>query len=564
MSTKEKVTPIAKGAPGPDAAKLDELFKATNRSDAPGLVVGVALHGKVVYRRGFGLASVRHGVANTPRTRMRVASITKHFTCLAALLLAEEGLLKLDAPATAILPELPALKGVPTLRQFMAHTSGYRCSLDMAGLANEEAMQPKGWSLAALARQTDVSAAPGETQIYNNGGYDLLTVAIERASGQRFSAFLKSRIFDPLGMSDTEVVASDHDEVPGLATLHLPRADGGWRRGFFGTEELLGAGGMVSTVDDMLSWMAHLNGTKRVGNADTWRQMLEPARLNNGLVSTYCLGLNRALYRGVEIIDHSGGAIGGNMEMVTVPAHGLDIAIMVNSSTPSAVALSRQIIDLILGEAVLGAAPVIAASDRYKHLFGAHYHGPEGQLLGFGDVEGKLGLSFQNLNPLPVMIDEGAVLRAGFEHIALGPFELRVEDLVGAGDGLAPDTLRFSDGATDHTLIKLPTPSAEGVLAWGQTLVGHYACADLAATASIAFEGDALVMRIKGDYSAERAMKVDVYGPTAFGLRLPQEPTPNKAWYRSALTADAANPVVQRFRIDTIRARRLWFERRAG
>ena len=115
-------------APKTNIEAIDELFKPVNRSDAPGLVVGIAQCGKILYRRGFGLASVELGVANTPRTRMRIGSTSKHFTCVAALLLAEEGKLDIDAGVRRYLPELRDLQPEPTLRQLMTHTSGYRCT----------------------------------------------------------------------------------------------------------------------------------------------------------------------------------------------------------------------------------------------------------------------------------------------------------------------------------------------------------------------------------------------------------------------------------------------------
>src|SRR3954464_11816074 len=89
-------------------AAFDDIFATVNRSDAPGLVVGVAQQGRPVYRRGFGLASVELGVANTPWTRMRIGSTSKHFPCLAALLLAEEDKLDIDAGIRRYVPELPA------------------------------------------------------------------------------------------------------------------------------------------------------------------------------------------------------------------------------------------------------------------------------------------------------------------------------------------------------------------------------------------------------------------------------------------------------------------------
>ena len=94
------------------AERLDALFAPWNRTDEPGLVVGVVKDGALIYRRGFGMASLESAAANTPATRMRIGSTTKHFTCLLALLLAEEGKLDLDAPIRTYVAELTGPGGV--------------------------------------------------------------------------------------------------------------------------------------------------------------------------------------------------------------------------------------------------------------------------------------------------------------------------------------------------------------------------------------------------------------------------------------------------------------------
>ncbi|WP_245644022.1 serine hydrolase domain-containing protein, partial [Paraburkholderia oxyphila] len=210
---------------------IDAVFSAFNRSDAPGLVVGVALHGQVLYRRGFGLASLEHGVVNTPATRLRIGSTSKHFTALLALLLAEEGKLDLDASIRTYIPELTGPGGEPSLRQLLQHRGGSRCYLDLGFLFHAMAVPQQGTALATQVRQTGRNFVPGEAMIYNNGGYHLVSIAIERVGGDAFESQLKSRLFDPLRMADTASVPSDYVIVPGIATMHMPAADGGWRRG---------------------------------------------------------------------------------------------------------------------------------------------------------------------------------------------------------------------------------------------------------------------------------------------------------------------------------------------
>ena len=110
MAARKKTPSAAADAPAATGvAALDALFQAVNRTDSPGLAVGVAVDGRVVFRRAYGMASLEQRVANTPSTKLRIGSVSKHFTCLAVMLLAEEGRLDIDVPVTTWLPELPVL-----------------------------------------------------------------------------------------------------------------------------------------------------------------------------------------------------------------------------------------------------------------------------------------------------------------------------------------------------------------------------------------------------------------------------------------------------------------------
>jgi D-aminopeptidase len=301
---------------------LAELFKDVNRGGSPGMSVGATHRGRSIYRKGFGLASIERGVTNTPTTLMRIGSTTKHFTCLAALLLAEEGKLDIDAPVRRYMPELPALQSEPTLRQLMTHTGGIRDYLDLAFIGNGSAAQPLGASLAAQVRQSQANFRPTEKMIYCNGGYQLLSICIDRASGMSFEEFLSERIFKPMGMVDTVAAPHDMEIRRGMATLHIPTAAGDYRRGILPSEEVRGEGSIISTVDDMLRWAAHLRApNKLIGSPESWRQMFTATHLADGTPTHYGLGLMLHDYRGVQEIHHPGSVMGGMSQMLTVPEH---------------------------------------------------------------------------------------------------------------------------------------------------------------------------------------------------------------------------------------------------
>lgn len=534
-------------------AALDELFQAVNCSNAPGLVVGVAQHGKTLYRRGFGLASIEHGVANTPWTRMRIGSTSKHVTSLAVLLLAEEGKLDPDASIRRYIPELPKLEAEPSLRQLMSHTGGYRCHLDLGFIANGMAIQPSGTGLATQLRQTEANFAPGESALYCNSGYHLLSHVIARCSGISFEQFLDERIFVPLGMRDTASVPSDLQIHRGMATLHLAQPDGRWVRGIFPSEEVLGEGGMISTLDDMLRWLAHLRGPKTVGNAATWAQMTTLARLNNGTALPYALGLMRHDYRGVEVIQHAGGVIGGSSQILTVPSHGLDVVIMTNGALVNPIALANQVVDTVIGD-VLETPAKKAETERFQSLPGTRYHSRRtGQVISFGDVAGKLGVSFLNSPTMP-LTDAGDTLRIGFQELAVGPLSLPVTQLADLQQ--APASLEFSEGSHAEVFERLPA-QAPSLAQVGAALVGDYHAADLGADALIRFDGEVLNLYVHGAHAVS-VMPLEAFSTDVLGLK---SQVPALSLY-GILNIERQDGRVTGFTLDTMRTRHLQFERK--
>ena len=475
MADKTEDQPVAEDKKTP-AQQIDELFKDVNRSDAPGLTVGVAQRGQRIYHKGFGLACVQLGVANGRATRMRIGSTSKHFTAVAALMLAEEGKLDLDAPITKYLPELPSLYEQATLRRLMQHVSGQRCYLDVTFIGSGRTLQPLGSALAAQVRQSEANFAVGDKFIYNNGGYHLLSICIERISGMAFEKFLAERIFQPLGMFGTESAPDDFDLYPGLATLHVPKAEGGWRRGIFPTEEVRGEGGMISTVGDMLRWLEYLRkGSDALINDQSREQLMRPALLNDGTSTQYALGLMVHAYRGVDVVHHGGGVIGGTCQMLTVPAHELDIVIITNGAALNPMEAAYKIIDLLLGDTLAPAVEMAKAAD-YTPLVGAQYHASgSGMLVGFAEPadpakKDELGLSLLG-NPATPLRKNGDRLELAVETMALGPYSLTLAPL--AEGAAAPDSIDVKDGASSERYQRLPaTPPTSADVA--TDLVGSY------------------------------------------------------------------------------------------
>jgi D-aminopeptidase len=428
-----------------DEAAIDALFANVDQDERPGVAVAVAIHGIPVYRKGFGLANMELPVLLAPSMRMRIGSTTKHFAALAYMLLCEEGRVGIGDPIGKYVPDLHPVSQDVTMRQLMGHTSGLRDAMTVGMMLNgHDAPLTDRELVAAYRTIDDVEFAPGASWSYNNGGYILLTAAIEAITGETLDDVLRARIFEPAGMADTMLRRWDSGFVPNSATLHF-FTPGGFTRDKMGME-ISGAGGIVSTMDDMLRWLKHMDAPV-VGSAETWRLMKEPHRLNNGRSTGYGLGLITDTYRGVTTLSHGGGVVAGNSQMIKVPAAGLDISIATNRADVSAADLANKIIDACLEG--LGPAPQPAMGKAREGSFVSARSGRVLRLLAQGDMQ---MMALDGGPPLPLF-------KAAAERLTLPPimsfFQQEVaieEDLVRLTDFGNEDVFEGAASAPDATL----------------------------------------------------------------------------------------------------------------
>ena len=525
--------------------RLDALFAPWDRTDEPGLVVGIAKDGEVIYRRGFGMASLETSVANTPKTRMRIGSISKHFTCLLALLLAEDGKLDLDQPIRAYIPELTGPGGEPSLRQLMQHRGGSRCYLDIGFIGHGMSVPPIGRALEIQVRQQGRNFAPGAAMIYNNGGYHLVSIAIERVGGAPFEAQLKSRLYDVVGMLDTASIPSDYFITPGIAAMHLPSRHG-WRRGLFASDEIRGEGAMVSTVDDMLRWTAHLRARDRFGSPSSWAALTERPRYAAGSLGDYALGLLVGAYRGRPIVHHSGGVSGGTAQMLTFPDDGVDIVLLCNGARNADVGkLSQQAADIVLEGRLGPETPTIPAAEA-KPLLGDYWSAQTRMIYSLVDEDGVLKLSLAKSPggaPLVRGDDRRFVCPAG------GIGEIAVAR---QGEGLL---ISFGGETLRYDRLAGGTGDAEAFAAAAR---GRYASDDADTIAVIEPQGEELRLSLS-DGLGRVVAPLSVLSPTVAYSR----PRGTMAVFRTTLSLDVEGGRATGFRLNTPRTRNLEFRRLA-
>ncbi len=458
-----------------DIEALNRLLAPYDRTDMPGFAVGVSVRGQAPYRRGVGLASAELSTPLSPSIRMRIGSTTKHFCALAVLLLQEDGRLSIDASPRAILPELPGWADAITIRQLMAHTSGMRDSLDLLMMSGALGRPVEADAQFRMLSALDsVNFAPGSSWNYNNGGYVLLSLIIERLSELPLAEFLRRRIFEPIGMWDTLLRPLDTDLISNSATLHVPTSEGGWIRGVMGAP-VGGEGGVVSTVDDMLRWLAHMD-TPLVGSARSWAEMRTPEASHG-----YGLGLIMDKHRGLDAVHHAGGVIGGACQMIKLPDVGLDIILMTNGRNALELyRLADAIIDACLPD--LPPPPQIDAPPAFSGVF----HGREsGRVISLAEHEGQQLLALGGMM-LPTRWGEDGTLR-----VEIAPTDLVVRPRSRRGEVVALDVVEF--GVPEH--LERVTPPAE---ADARALTGVYEAPGAGLTAQIALHEGGPVLTVTG------------------------------------------------------------------
>jgi CubicO group peptidase (beta-lactamase class C family) len=340
----------AKTQPSDDEAarKVDAFLAQWDKNDLPGGAVGVVKDGKLVYKRGFGMANLDYDVPNTPLIRFNVASASKPFTAMSIALLAQQGKLSLDDDIRKYIPEIPKYDQTVTIRHLIHHTSGireYQALVFFGGRDTDNALSDKT-ILNILARQKNLSFAPGTKHQYSNSNYHLLGIIVGRVSGKSLRAFAEENIFKPLGMKNTLFFDNRFEVVKNRAAGYRVGPDKSIRArsSLF---DLVGGGGVLTTVEDLYLWDQNFYEPK-IGNKELIKLMTTPGTLNSGGKVGYSFGLFHNEYKGLPVIKHSGNMTGYRAQMVSFPEQKFTAIALSNNSAVLPSVIAEKLADIYL------------------------------------------------------------------------------------------------------------------------------------------------------------------------------------------------------------------------
>ncbi len=309
---------IAFGTPiSGKADEIDNYIAAQmRRLHIPGISLAIVRDGHIVKAQGYGFANFELKAPGRKETVYEIGSNTKQFTAAAIMMLVDEGKVRLDDSVTKYFPEAPqAWRGI-TIRHLLTHTSGIQNHvavpdwLDVFRTNLKFETAPARDELLKMFFKLPLEFRPGETWAYDNTGYYLLGIVIEKASGKSYWQFLDERIFKPLGMNATRNT-DPQPIVPNRASGYE------WKNDHFENRPVLlpviafSAGSLLSTAEDMAKWDAALY-TEKLLKKSSLDQMWTAALTKDGTDAPFNYGFGWFVesYHGHRFAQHSGGTPG--------------------------------------------------------------------------------------------------------------------------------------------------------------------------------------------------------------------------------------------------------------
>jgi CubicO group peptidase (beta-lactamase class C family) len=421
--------------------RIDGVF-ARYSADAPGCALGVFQNGRISLAKGYGLANVEYGVPITPQTPFIMGSVSKQFTAATIALLVEQGRISLDDDVRKYVPELPDYGKRVTIDNLVHHTSGIRdfwALYEAAGTRLDDGYTVDD-ILTLAARQKHLNFDPGAEYNYSNTGYVLLGVIVQRVTGKSLRQFAAEQIFAPLGMSVSHFHDDHNQPVRGRAFAYSPASGGGWRINVW-NNDIVGQGGLMTTVEELQKWDENFY-TGKVGGQRFLARQLERGKLNNGTTLTYAFGLEVTSYRGLPLVEHSGSTGGYRTDITRFPSLHTSVVTICNVSNADAVTLAHRVADVVIGGKFTRPVPAgtarvsapqagssVTLTDAERSSLAGHYYSDElSATYDLAAVGGALVLHRGRAAPDTLRVVDHQTLRAGGLTL----------HFAGVGEGIGP------------------------------------------------------------------------------------------------------------------------------
>lgn len=362
-------------APVAAADAIDRYLSARLPADAPGAAIIVIKEGKVLFRKGYGLADLELNVPVKPEMVFRLASVTKQFTAVAILMLAEQGKLSLADDIHRFLPDYPASAKPITIERLLNHTAGVPGFSDEYLSKRDMRAEITPAQILAIIKEQKAEFEPGNKWAYSDGGYELLGMIIEKASGLSYADFIEQRIFKPLGMQHSHYDRSTRI-IPGRVKGYAQTKEGYQNAEFLSMSLPWAAGSLASNVDDLAKWDAAIADSDKLINAASRARMVTQYTLDGAAKPDFAYGFGVSLVqrRGEARVGHNGQINGFTSAVLRMPKDHVYVAVLTNVENPKLIPdlLAERVGAIAAGKPYLEAAALTLPAEVLDTFVGSY------------------------------------------------------------------------------------------------------------------------------------------------------------------------------------------------
>lgn len=341
--------PVPPAASKPDPAvpaRVEEYMQAHVRVNRFSGSILLARHGTPVISKGYGWANAEWEIPNSPQTKFRIGSITKQFTSMVVMQLQEKGKLKVQDPICQYLSPCPNAWKAVTVHHLLTHTSGIPSYTGLADVMKTNMMPRSAEELVATFRDLPLEFEVGSQFKYNNSGYFLLGLIIEKITGRKYDLVVREQIFDPLGMKDSGYDTPDVI-LPRRATGYARRGTATINAPYLDMMTPYAAGSLYSTVEDLLKWDQALYTDTLLPSAA--RDAMFTA-FKDGYAYGWTIRLASPETFGHRQIAHGGGINGFSSMFVRLPDDNITAIVLANTTPTNTGRLARDLLAILFGE----------------------------------------------------------------------------------------------------------------------------------------------------------------------------------------------------------------------
>lgn len=329
--------------------KIKKILSRWDNGLCPGGQVLVQRGNETLYEHCFGYANLEHQVPVDTDTIFHIASISKQFTVLSILLLAQDGLLSLEDDIRSYAGDLVSFKEPVTLRQLCSNVSGIRDQwelLFLRGIKINDSINMEDIN-TTVRMQKSLNFPPQEGYLYSNTGFHLLSVIAERLSGMTFPEFVQKRIFKPLEMEHSLVRQSYSQVIPHLAYSYQDEGSGQY---FYNPLNycLYGPTAVNTCARDLMKVLNEYEDPVHF-DSGLLHTLFVPAVLKDGTSIEYCAGMMTDTFHGMTVYEHGGADAAYRGHMFWIPEERLKIILLGNTNTYLASRAARKIAEAVLG-----------------------------------------------------------------------------------------------------------------------------------------------------------------------------------------------------------------------